>query len=199
MKHTPSLCDCYSFGRSRFARCLFLPGLSAPVVTDAFAIACAVTRPGLALHTISEVCLHRRSPPIPRHTAFLSFSATVSLVSCLLRLGTWVSWCLGREGGHQHLFAFCGETALKPCTPVGVRGAQSFGLGGMLSHVTRFRPSADAAFLLFLGLSLLVPQSSAHRLCATATLSAGHAMLAASFLQVSRHLLSRMLLPSFVL
>ena len=51
-QRTPSLCDCYSFGRSRFARCLFLPGLSAPVVTDAFAIACAVTRPGLDPHPI---------------------------------------------------------------------------------------------------------------------------------------------------
>ena len=56
------------------------------------------------------------------------------------------------------------------------------------------------AFLLILGLSLLGRQSSAHRLCATATLSAGHAMLVAFFFfQVSRHLLSRMLLPSFVL
>ena len=52
------------------------------------------------------------------------------------------------------------------------------------------------AFLLILGLSLLGRQSSAHRLCATATLSAGHAMLVAFFFQVSRHLLSRMLLPS---
>ena len=59
-----------------------------------------------------------------------------------------------------------------------------------------FRPPAGVAFLLCLGLTLLGPQSSAHRLCATATLSAGHAMLVASFFQVSRHLLPRMLLPS---
>ena len=62
-----------------------------------------------------------------------------------------------------------------------------------------FRPPAGVAFLLCLGLTLLGPQSSAHCLCATATLSAGHAMLVASVSQVSRHLLSRMLLPSVVL
>ena len=37
-QRTPSLCDCYSFGRSCYARCFLFPGLSAPVVTDAFAI-----------------------------------------------------------------------------------------------------------------------------------------------------------------
>ena len=65
-QRTPSLCDCYSFGRSCYARCFFslFPGLSAPVVTDAFVIVCVVTRPGLGpFPSWNHPCI-RRSPPI---------------------------------------------------------------------------------------------------------------------------------------
>ena len=50
-----------------------------------------------------------------------------------------------------------------------MHGAQSSGSGGMLSHVTGFRPSRDTASLSLRGLPFLGPQSGAHQLSATAT------------------------------
>ena len=61
------------------------------------------------------------------------------------------------------------QTALKPCTPAGVRGAQSSGLGACFYMLfVWLRPPAGPPFSCFVACCVLRAQSSVHRTCATA-------------------------------